>query len=410
MFNSERYLLVEPEFPIPSKSKNHKNFLPIGLLKIACYLKSVGKKVKLIRGNKSKKYIGTRFNPEEIYITSLFTYWSHYVKQSVEHYRELYPNVPITVGGIYASLLPESCEKFTSCDKVFSGVIKQVEEYTEKNQLDYGLVSNPHPIEYQILHTSRGCKRKCKFCGTWKIEPSFISKESIKDEISTSKLIFYDNNLLANPHIDDILDELIEEKKRNRSLICESQSGFDGRILLDNPDLANKIKKAGFVYPRIAWDNGYSEHRSILKQIQILEKGGYNRKDISIFMIYNWQLPFATMEKKRKKCWEWGVQIADCRYRPLDQTFDNYDPASYRKGQTEKEYYINKPSGWTDNKIRKFRKNVRRQNICVRQGLEFYSKSMERKKISKQLSFKLRSMDYVQVKAHLSDAWSPVFA
>ena len=43
-------LLVEPNFPIPAKSKNHKNFLPIGLLKIASFLRSNGKNVLLRRG------------------------------------------------------------------------------------------------------------------------------------------------------------------------------------------------------------------------------------------------------------------------------------------------------------------------------------------------------------------------
>ena len=42
-------LLVEPNFPIPNKSRNHKDFLPIGLLKIAGYLKKKGIKVELIR-------------------------------------------------------------------------------------------------------------------------------------------------------------------------------------------------------------------------------------------------------------------------------------------------------------------------------------------------------------------------
>ena len=37
--NKESVLLVEPDFPYPNKSKNkgndvHKNFIPIGLLKI----------------------------------------------------------------------------------------------------------------------------------------------------------------------------------------------------------------------------------------------------------------------------------------------------------------------------------------------------------------------------------------
>ena len=42
-------LLVEPNFPIPNKSRNHSNFLPIGLLKIGAYLKSKNIKTKLIR-------------------------------------------------------------------------------------------------------------------------------------------------------------------------------------------------------------------------------------------------------------------------------------------------------------------------------------------------------------------------
>ena len=42
-------LLVEPNFPIPNKSRNHSNFLPIGLLKIAAYLREKSINVKLIR-------------------------------------------------------------------------------------------------------------------------------------------------------------------------------------------------------------------------------------------------------------------------------------------------------------------------------------------------------------------------
>ena len=42
-------LLVEPNFPIPNKSRNHSNFLPIGLLKIAAYLKRKSINVELIR-------------------------------------------------------------------------------------------------------------------------------------------------------------------------------------------------------------------------------------------------------------------------------------------------------------------------------------------------------------------------
>ena len=47
----KKILLVEPNFPIPPKSKNHRDFLPIGLLKLASYHRAKGDKVKLVRGN-----------------------------------------------------------------------------------------------------------------------------------------------------------------------------------------------------------------------------------------------------------------------------------------------------------------------------------------------------------------------
>ncbi len=248
----------------------------------------------------------------------------------------------------------------------------------EKCSPAYDLIknANPHPIDYQIIHASRGCIRDCDFCGVRKIEPDFEQKSVIKGEIKKRKIVFYDNNFLANPYIEDILHELIDFKKEKKILWCESQSGFDGRALKEKPLLGKMVKKAGFRYPRIAWDWRYDQFKEIKEQIDILVAGGYNFKDIYIFMLYNWDIPFEEMERKRIKCWEWDVQIADCRYRPLDQISDKYNP---RKEQTNKDYHIHTEADWSDALVKQFRKNVRRQNICVRPGFPFYSKDFERK-------------------------------
>ena len=47
----ERVLLIDPAFPIANKSRNHKDLLPVGLLKISSYLKSEGIETKLVRLN-----------------------------------------------------------------------------------------------------------------------------------------------------------------------------------------------------------------------------------------------------------------------------------------------------------------------------------------------------------------------
>lgn len=396
-------LLVEPNFPIATRSKNHKNFLPIGLLKLYDYYKSIGYNPKLVRGNKNKRNIGNKFKPKQIMITSLFTYWAKYVKESVEHYKKLFPEANVIVGGIYASLIPRHCIEYTGCDEVFIGAHKEAENYASKNNLSYNKLNNPNPIDYQIIHASRGCIRKCHFCGTWKIEPEITYKKSIKDEICSKKLIFYDNNLLANPYIEKILNEIIEERENRNFIRCESQSGFDGMILLDKPYFAEMLKKAGFIYPRIAWDHSYKNWRNVKNQIDVLFSAGFRFKEIFVFMLYNYEIGFNEMEKKRIKCWEWKVQIADCRYRPLDQTFDNYNPQA--KEQTNEDYYIH--YNWTDAQIRQFRRNVRKQNMCVRQDVKFHSRILENKKLDKELSYKLKWMSRKEVEKILSDAWYP---
>jgi hypothetical protein len=96
------------------------------------------------------------------------------------------------------------------------------------------------------------------------------------------------------------------------------------------------------------------------------------------------------------------VQIADCRYRPLDQTYDNY---SSSRSQTNKDYYIHPK--WTDAEVKQFRKNVRRQNICVRYGLLYYSKTLEKHLISPAETLKLKKLSPAEAKKWLDDIWDP---
>lgn len=390
---NQKILLVQPKFPTAAKSINHKDFLPIPLLKIASYHRSIGDEPFLVHGKTD-----VSFNPDLIYVTSLFTYWQQEFWETVEYYRTLFANTPINIGGIYVSLFFESIEFQRKCAELNLTANKGAVEKFEKSPPDYSIVD----VDYQIIHASRGCKRHCPFCGVWQIEPEFVPKVSIKNEIVKNKLVFYDNNLLANPYIENILKELAELKLNGRQVYSESQSGFDGRLLTFK--LAKFLKEARFINPRIAWDGHFEVWNNIEKQINILCKVGYKSKDISIFMIYNWEYTFEEMELKRKKCFDWGVQMADCRNRPLTQEFDNYNG---RSKQSSKDYYIHELKGWTDVKVKKFRKNVRRQNICVRNRLKFHSSKLERKKVPKSDYLKIVTLQMQEIKKILPDAWWP---
>ena len=402
-FYVEKVLLIDPNFPFAHKSRNHSDLLPVGLLKIGAYLKNNNVNTKLIRLNKEMDFSNEikKFNPDLVMVTSVFTYWSGYVKEAVQFSKKNLPSVPVVVGGIFASLMPEKCKEYTGCDYVHRGIIPEAEGIAP----DYSLLGeDAEEIDYQIIHSSRGCIRKCGFCGVYTIEPEFLHINSIKNQIIRKKLVFYDNNLLANPDVEELLYELVNLKKEKVITSCESQSGFDGRILKKKPHLAKLLKKANFKAPKIAWDGSIKEATLRKKEIDILIDAGYQPKDISIFMIYNYELDYKEMEEKRVKCFKWGVQVSDCRYRPLDRLDDNYNP-SKRMGQTNDDYHIN--PNWTDEEIRAFRRNVRRHNICIRHNMKYHSNKSERKKISKEDSMRFREMEYDEVKKYLPDAWNP---
>jgi len=407
-----RVLLVEPPFPIPAKSKNHKDFLPIGLLKIAALLRRRGAEVRLVRGRGDDP--GTvaqlqAFDPDQVWVTSLFTYWASFVRDTVQHYRTTLPNAKTVVGGIYASLLPkEQVQQYVGCDYVHQGILPEAEACFPAYDLIDG--ANPHPLDYQIVHASRGCARKCRFCGTWRIEPQFVPARTVKDMIRYRKVVFYDNNFLMNPFVESILRELIELRHQGKLTWCESQSGFDGRVLLHKPHLARMIKEAGFRYPRIAWDWGLDDAPNIEKEVDLLVRAGYRPKEVYVFVLFNWDIPFGEMELKRVKCWEWKVQVADCRFRPLNQLSDNYNPLD--ETQTTGDYYIHYQAGWTDALVKQFRRNIRQQNICVRHGFPFYSKAFEKKKLGKDVRRAVKAAPSVRAKRQIldreeADYWFP---
>jgi len=165
MCPNKRYLLVEPDFPT-LKNRNHYDYLPIGLLKIASYLREQRNEVKLVYGypdNFNDTIRIMKFNPDEVWVTSMFTYWAKYVKETVQYYKSIFSKAKVIVGGIYASLMPDHCKKYTGCDEVYVGVHSEAEKYFPA----YDLIKNDNGslVDYQIIHASRGCIRQCPSVG-----------------------------------------------------------------------------------------------------------------------------------------------------------------------------------------------------------------------------------------------------
>lgn len=197
---------------------------------------------------------------------------------------------------------------------------------------------NKYNDEEQWIRITEGCPHNCPFC----YEPQEFKTFDIP-EIVRNKVKIMDMNLLAKPEALDIIKELGWKKVDNKIVYYELICGIDYRFL--TMDIAGGLKGARFKNLRLAWDWYYSDQRKVKNGIDTLLKAGFTSKDITIFMICNWKIPYHENIKKLELCKYWNVKIADCY-------FDGQKPPI-------------KAVHWLPEEIKDFRRRVRKHNqIC----------------------------------------------
>ena len=214
-----RVLLVEP---------NYKNkYPPMGLMKISTYHKMLGDEVRFVKG----------VNPnvdaavwDRIYITTLFTFDFSISAETILHYMRLVDDVSsLYVGGIMASLMPESIVEATGIDRshILTGLFTDTSVVGDNNDINVDQL----PLDYDILedvnykypagdnyfaYTTRGCPNHCSFCAVPILEPNFHVTNNIVEQIKVidqkygpkQHLLLLDNNVLNTPNLESLVDDL----------------------------------------------------------------------------------------------------------------------------------------------------------------------------------------------------------
>lgn len=311
-------LLVEPAYKNP--------YPPLGLMKISTWHKRKGDRVHLIKDTphnqslddfekreKCYKKLGEHY--DIIYITSLFTYQAKEVVESIKYYKERFTNARIRVGGIMATLMSKYLKEKTDIAPHI-GLLQGAENCPP----DYSYYPN---LPYSISFTTRGCPRDCPFCAVRKHEPKFYTKENWSEDIDITKkrIIFWDNNWLYSPNLEKDINKL--KKFQNIGITeIDFNQGIDCRLFdEDKAKLLSQIK----IRPlRFAFDNG-SEEGHIQKAIKLAQK--YNFKDISVYVLYNFEnnkdtpeyFYYRINEINRLGAWSYPM-----RYRPLNSVNGQY--------------------------------------------------------------------------------------
>ena len=288
----------------------------MGLMKISAYHKKLGDSVHFIKGiSDSVAYEYW----DRIYVSTLFTYnWKATIK-TIKYYKMLVRDDTsrIVVGGIMASLMPEELWKETGIVPI-QGMLSSprmldndndyiVEDMIPDYELFDGLGQKYTLIKDSYFgYSTRGCVRKCKFCGVHKLEPKFIDYKGIKPYINKIRqlygekchLVLFDNNILASNYFENVINDIRdlgfgkEDKfesinkagqKTYRQRHVDFNQGTDGRLMKEwHVKLLSKIA----IYPlRIAFDH-IKDKEIYIKKIRLANKYGINH--LSNYILYNY--------------------------------------------------------------------------------------------------------------------------
>lgn len=293
---TKKALLVEPPY-------RHR-YPSIPLLKLSTYLKKEGFATEYAGCFEDFK----RNEYERVLVTTLFTFdWMVCIDAILEA-KKRYPRASISVGGPYASLMPEHVEKHTGV-KPFVGASREVDECAP----DYALIPSAVFDGTSHIFTSRGCPRNCAFCGTRKLEPEMRIIESWKGHLmpESRMAVIHDNNVLAHggDHFHGVITFLSENRVR-----FFFDNGFDCRLF--EKAHADLLRSAPISQIRFAFDS-MSQDGMLQEAIAACKEKGIRASKITVFILYNFNEPPDSAVYRAQEVLKLGARPWAMRYTPL---------------------------------------------------------------------------------------------
>ena len=320
--NSKNILLIEPGYP--------NKYPPLGLMKLAAYHGPLGRndRVKFVKGDNPEVMLEPW---DRIYVTTLFSFeWKrtadaiNFAIRAAGGQKER-----VFVGGIAASLMHDqflnepqwagvrfikglldgppssalqlSAEEFEfGADDIHGTPIEElVPDYSIMDQVDYR-----YPVHDAYFgYASRGCVRKCSFCGVPQLEGPQRDMPPLSNLINgvsarhgeKKDLVLMDNNIAAAPKYQEIIAEiadlgfkagatLLRDGKRRVKRRVDFNQGVDARILAKSPMYLREMSRICISPLRIAFD-----HIGVRKPYETSVRMAADNQILSLsnYMLYN---------------------------------------------------------------------------------------------------------------------------
>ena len=221
--------------------------------------------------------------PDVVLIGTGMTYWYEGCREAAIAVRELFPDVPVIAGGIYATLLPSHCAEQLETDLVVKGnadpalcsVLRGLELPCPTGPVPYQPDRNSSSgsnrlREAGVLRLNEGCPYSCDYCASHLLRPGFTAgdTESLLQSLEEMHaagirhIAFYDDALLHRSELALVpfLEKVIRRFGRREISLYVPNAVHAGEI---NPPIAELMFGAGFREVRLGIESDDKEfHRT----------------------------------------------------------------------------------------------------------------------------------------------------
>jgi radical SAM superfamily enzyme YgiQ (UPF0313 family) len=292
---------------------------------------------------------------DAVLVTSLMTYWYPGVFQAISSIRKVFGDVPVILGGVYATLCEEHAHKFSGADHIITGegelnllrllstlwgeppsFVPDMKDLDSSPYPCFDLIEEPR---YVCIQTSRGCPFRCTYCASHILCPTMRRRDPIRvvEEISfwektnwIKDFAFYDDALLFEPN-KFALPMMKEVISQGLDVRFHCPNGLHIRPI--TREVAASMKASGFKTIRFGLETadpvrqkktgGKVTNDDFLRTMENMKDAGFNAEDIGVYILCG--LPGQTAEEvldavelvKRT-----GVRAMITEYSPIPHTQD----------------------------------------------------------------------------------------
>ena len=250
--------------------------------------------------------------PDLVLVASLMTYWYPGALETIRLARDLWPKVPVALGGIYATLCREHALGQSGADLVISGPLEDAGNWRAL----WALLGQDTPNEpadpvtppaldlyaapaHAPVIGSRGCPFACAYCASRILQGSFVQRDfsqvwaDVEPELErgVNNLVFFDDALLLKPQT--WLIPLLERLAAHPAPVAlHTPNAMHLKAL--SPGICRLLRRAGLRTVRLGLETANFSQRPDSKATQEdwrqgvnnLFNAGFSPKDIGAYVLF----------------------------------------------------------------------------------------------------------------------------